>query len=104
MAPFPRKIKDLCSPALFYFVISIIATVIMLFQNLGNKNSYNVGCYSCNVPNKTIIFIVKIIYILFWTYVLNLICKDGHSYLSWLLVLLPFILFFILIGILLLMN
>ena len=32
--------------------------------------------------------------ILFWTWVLNIICKAGYKWVSWLLVLLPFILIF----------
>jgi hypothetical protein len=40
--------------------------------------------------------------VLFWTYILNLICKDGHVGLSWLLVLLPWILLFVMMGILML--
>jgi hypothetical protein len=104
MAPFPKSLKDLCRPASIYFVISMLAVVIVLLQNLGNNNIYNVGCYSCNVSSTFIIFIFKVVYILFWTYILNLICKDGHSGLSWLLILLPFIFLFILIGILLLNN
>jgi hypothetical protein len=47
-----------------------------------------------------LVFIIKLIYILFWTWVLNLICKDGHTNISWLLVLLPFILLFVMIGLL----
>jgi hypothetical protein len=104
MAPFPKSLKELCKPSLIYFIISMIAVVIILLQNLGDNNSYNVGCYSCNVSNTAIIFIFKVVYILFWTYVLNLICKDGHSGLSWLLLLLPFILLFILMGVILLTN
>jgi len=102
MAEFPKSLKDLCTPASLYFVISIIALVIVLMQNLGNTNSYHVGSFSCRVPNTTIVFIIKLIYILFWTYVLNLICKDGHMGLSWLLVLLPWILLFVMMGILML--
>jgi hypothetical protein len=45
-------------------------------------------------------FIVKLIYILFWSWVLNLICKDGHTGISWLLVLFPFILLFVMMGLL----
>jgi hypothetical protein len=45
-----------------------------------------------NVENSPVIFIVKLLYILFWTWILNLMCKDGHSGISWLLVFLPFIL------------
>jgi hypothetical protein len=103
MAAFPKNLKDLCTPALLYFVISVLALVIVLFQNLGHNNSYHVGSFSCRVPNTAMVFIVKLIYVLFWTYVLNLICKDGHVGLSWLLVLLPWLLLFVMIG-LLMMN
>ena len=102
MADFPKTLKDLCTPAMIYFVISIISLVMILFQNLGNSDSYCVGSFSCRVPNTTLVFIVQLIYVLFWTYVLNLICKDGHTTLSWLLVLLPWILLFVMIGILML--
>jgi hypothetical protein len=102
MAQLPKSLKDLCTPALIYFVISIIALVLVLLQNLGNVNSYHVGSFSCRVPNTTLIFIVKLIYILFWTYVLNLICKDGHVGLSWFLVLIPWLLLFVIMGILML--
>jgi len=103
MAALPKKLKDLCTPALLYFVISVLALVIVLFQNLGHNNSYHVGSFSCRVPNTAMVFIVKLIYVLFWTYVLNLICKDGHVGLSWLLVLIPWLLLFVIIG-LLMMN
>lgn len=102
MAPFPKTLKDLCTPAMVYFTISIIALVMVLLQNLGNHNNYNVGNFSCAVPNTALIFIIKLVYILFWTWILNLICKDGHTGISWLLVLLPFILLFVMIGILML--
>ena len=103
MADFPTNIKELCTPAYIYFVISIIALALILLQNLGNQQSYDVGSFSCRVPSTTLIFIIKLIYILFWTWILNLICKDGHTTVSWLLVLLPFILLFVMIG-LIMMN
>jgi len=104
MAPFPKTLKELCKPALVYFIISIVALVFVLFQNLGDNNSYNVGTFSCRVPNTAAVFIMKLIYILFWTYILNLICKDGHSGLSWLLILFPFILLFVIIGIIMIQS
>lgn len=100
MAPFPKTLKELCTPAMIYFVISMISLVMVLLQNLGNNQSYHVGSFSCRVPNTTLVFIVKLIYILFWTWVLNLICKDGHTSISWLLVLLPWILLFVMMGLL----
>jgi len=99
---FPKNLKELCKPSLVYFVISMVAVAIVFLQNIGNKTSYNVGSFSCRVPNTIVVFIVKIIYILFWTWILNLICKDGHAGISWLLVLFPFILFFVIIGLLML--
>ena len=100
MSDYPKSLKELCTPASLYFVISMIGLFIVLMQNLGNSNSYHVGSFSCRVPSTIAVFVIKLIYVLFWTYVLNLICKDGHSGISWLLVLLPFILFFVIIGLL----
>ena len=56
---------------------------------------YNLGTFSSRVPNTSVIFIVKILYILFWTWILNLICRDGHANIAWFLVLVPFILVFL---------
>jgi len=95
---FPKSLKELCTPAFIYFVISMISFILALLQNLGNRNSYHIGSFSCRVPDTLLVFIVKLIYILFWTWILNLICKDGHTGISWLLVLLPWLLLFVIIG------
>ena len=97
---FPKKISQLCAPSYVYFIISILAIVISGIQNIGNRNKYTLGMFSCKVPSCIAIFIIKIIYILFWTWILNLICKDNHSGIAWFLVLLPFIMLFIIMGIL----
>ena len=94
---FPRKLKELCTPAFLYFILSIFGILVSVFQNLGNKNMYTLGNFSTPVPNTLLIFIVKIIYVLFWTWILNLMCKDGHREVAWFLVLLPFVLFFMLV-------
>ena len=100
MVAFPKTLKELCTPASLYFVISMFCLIMVIIQNLGNTNSYNVGNFSCRVPNTFLIFVMKFIYIVFWTYILNLICKDGHVGLSWLMVLLPWVLLFVIIGLL----
>ena len=88
--------KNLCTPAFVYFAISILGLILIIFSNLGNSTIYNLGSFSANVPSTTLIFLIKFIYILFWTWILNLICRDGHSGVAWAIVLLPFfILFFI---------
>ena len=92
---FPRSLKELCTPSKVYFVISAIALIVMLIQNMSNDNIFEVGSYSCSVPSTLLIFVLKLIYILFWTWVLNLMCKDGHGEIAWFLLLVPFILAFI---------
>jgi hypothetical protein len=95
---FPNKLSQLCTPSYVYFIISVLFIAISAIQNLGNNKKYNLGMFSCKVPSCIIVFIVKVVYILFWTWVLNLMCKDGHSGIAWFLVLLPFILLFIILG------
>jgi hypothetical protein len=95
---FPDKLSQLCTPSLVYFVISVVGMVIAIFQNMGNKTKYCLGSFACNVPSTIAVFIVKIVCIFFWAWVLNLMCKDGHSNIAWFLVLLPFILLFIIFA------
>jgi hypothetical protein len=99
---FPTKLEQLCTPAALYFVISVVALIIVMLQNIGNTTRYDLGTFSCNVPSTVLVFIVKLIYILFWTWILNLICKDGYKGVSWVLVLLPFLLLFVVIGLIML--
>jgi|UniRef100_A0A6C0D856 hypothetical protein len=99
---FPKSIKELCTPAYIYFAISMVGIILSVIQNIGDDTVYKVGSYSADVPSNFLIFAVKIIYILFWTWILNLICKDGHREIAWFLVLIPFILIFVLIGLVML--
>jgi hypothetical protein len=91
-------IKKLCTPAYVYLVISTISIVLMIIQNAGNTNTYCLGNYACVVENTAWVFAGKAFYVILWTYVLNVICSYGYRNISWFLVLFPFILFFILIG------
>ena len=94
----PRVVRDLCSPAQVYLAISVIAFIAILVQNFGNKNRYCVGNYSCNTEDLAMIFIGKILYIAFWTFILNFLCEEGWGVLAWFLVLIPFLMFFVFIA------
>ena len=93
-----KGLRNLCTPAYVYLVISTIALIIMIFQNYGNVNTYCLGDYSCNVSSTAMIFIIKAIYILFWIWILNLMCSANATGVAWFLLLLPLIIMFILIG------
>jgi hypothetical protein len=93
-------LRNLCTPAIVYLSLSIVILIIMIIQNLGNVNTFCLGQYSCNVSSTALIFIIEIVYVLFWTWILNLICRAGAPSFAWFLVLFPFILFFALIALL----
>ena len=90
-----NTIAKLCSPAYFYLIVSVIGVIILSIQNYGNTKKYCVGKFSCIVPSTILVFVFKIAFIAFWTFILDLLCKAGYTNISWVLVLLPFILFLI---------
>ena len=85
---------SLCAPALLYLLIAGFGLLMVCFQNFGNTNLLKIGNYNSKVQNTALIITIKAICILFWTGVLNIICRAGYKWVSWLLVLLPFILIF----------
>lgn len=92
-------LSKLCSPSSLYFYISIIALLFMAIQNIIDKDdSFCIGTFRCNIGNKLFVFLFHIIYIVFWTFVLDLMCKAGYNEISWFIVLIPFLLFFIFFG------
>jgi hypothetical protein len=95
---FPKKLSDLCTPSRVYFLVSLIVLILSIAQNFGNTNKYCLGSFSCEVPSTMLVFGIKIVYIMFWAWILNLICKDGKKNIAWFLVLLPFLLYFVIIG------
>ena len=95
-----KMVKSLCPPAYFYLVVSVVLVALLVVQNLlnGNPNELCVGSYSCSVSNVVMVFVVKALYVAFWTFVLDALCKYGLKKLSWFLVLFPFLLFAVLFG------
>jgi hypothetical protein len=94
--------RELCTPSKVYFSMSIIFLLVAAIQNMGFSTEYHLGNYSCGVSSTLLIFTFKLAYILFWSWILNLVCKDGHKTIAWLLVLFPTLLMFVFLGILLL--
>jgi hypothetical protein len=60
---------------MLYFVISIIAILFALFHGV-----------------KLMAVLGKVVFVLFWTFLLNMLCKNGFKSVSWFLVLLPYLL------------
>jgi len=98
-----KKVNSLCKPAYLYLVISVVVGLLMAAQNIynGDITKLCVGSYICNVSNVALLFALNAVYILFWTVILDSLCKNGFKNLSWFLVLVPLVLFLIGLGLLL---
>lgn len=92
------SIRKLCSPAYVYLVISMISIIVLAFQNMGSNHVFCAGSYSCNVSNTALVFTIQIIYVFFWTWLLNKLCENGASLVSWTLVILPIVFMFAMIA------
>ena len=96
--------RHLCKPALVYLAVSVVVLIVIAYQNMGMNNMYCMGDFSCYVPSTAAIIFSEGLYILFWTWILNLMCRTGYASISWLLVVFPLVLFFVLIGLMMLMS
>ena len=93
------NLRKLCTPASIYFFLSLFAFIIILFQNIGGqRNILCVGDYKCDIGNIFLALFLNLIYILFWTFILDLMCKNGYEKLSWLIILMPILLAFIILS------
>ena len=66
--------KNICAPALLYLILGILSIFILIQKNIDNTSIF-----------------VKVFFIIIWTWFLNFLCKNGYETVSWILVLLPFI-------------
>lgn len=84
------KIMNLCSPALLYLILSSITVLFLI------------------TTNPPIVYLaMKITFVAIWTWFLHFLCRNGFTSVSWILVLLPvivFIVLMILVGIYTLNN
>lgn len=101
MARLERVYNGLCKPAQFYLVISAFGLLLMAFQNMGATDQFTLGSYSTPHSNPMMILLFNVVYIAAWTWMLNILCRINTK-ISWVIVLFPFILFFIALSMMLL--
>jgi hypothetical protein len=94
--------NGLCAPAQLYLVLSLLSLLTLFYQNYSNPNKYCVGIFETKTDcNNRVFFAFKILYIAIWLFILQKLCSKGYSTISWILVLLPIVAMFILIGLIL---
>lgn len=68
------ELSKLCTPAMLYLVLSVIAILMAIMKRASMMT-----------------IVVKTLFVLLWTWFLNFLCSKGYSGISWFLVLLPFV-------------
>ena len=74
-------LKKMCLPAKIYLAILVISIVFAVFQGI-------------TLP----LLLLKTVFGFIWMWILNWICSKGYTNLSWVLLLLPYVLMFIIIA------
>ena len=97
---FPKTFADYCTPAKVYLGISLVSVIVVIIQNLlnPNHNELCIGVHKCTMSHKVVVLVFKIIYMLFWAWLLNFLCKKGLTKLAWFILVIPFLLIAVLLG------
>lgn len=69
--------SKMCEPAKLYLVVSMIFLVMAIFNRI-----------------SALTLVIKGIFVLIWSMILNWLCSKGFSGLAWIIVLLPFLAIF----------
>jgi len=75
------SLSSFCLPSKIYFVLAVLSIIISLIVSTENF----------------IMGFLHLLFVVFWTWVLNLICKNGFSIISWILVLVPILIYLIIV-------
>lgn len=90
------SIRKLCTPAFIYLALSVFGLLALIFENMGSdEKQLCIGTHRCDISNKGGMLVLNVLYILFWTFILDLLCKNGYTNISWFILLLPIFLYMI---------
>lgn len=90
-----NKFQSLCLPAQIYLGLSVFSILMIFFNNLITGNYY-CGLFKCKtILEKIYYFSFKVLYVMFWTYILQKFCSTGYTNVSWFIILFPYFLMFI---------
>jgi hypothetical protein len=64
-------------------VISVITMLVMLYQNSSFNDIFCLGTFGCESENKPYLFFLNAVYVIFWTWILNVLCVNNYTMLSW---------------------
>lgn len=88
-------IKNLCTPAYVYLVISSISIFALMFEKGPEYVDYCMDSFGCKVGSISFMVLSQFAITAIWVVVLDKVCKKGYPLISWFLVSLPYLTFFI---------
>jgi len=77
------RLTDLCTPALIYFLIAVVGLAAALLMGL------------VSIP----LLLVKVLFVVIWTWFLNFLCSKNYTGISWFLVIIPYLFMIFLVGV-----
>jgi hypothetical protein len=87
-----ESINSLCKPAYIYFMFSVITFLFYVLYLIFNTNKIK--------DDSLVSIFFRIIFVLVFTYILHVLCKNGYETLSWILLILPLFTFFVIFVVL----
>ncbi len=85
--------NNLCMPSKLYLIIGVILLAISLYYDMNTKDSAKMclGNVNCKIKNKPAYYFLNLMFILFWSWMLNTLCRYGWTKMSWVIFLFPYI-------------
>ena len=74
-------VQKMCLPAKIYLAILIFTIILAVYQGIGLS-----------------IILFKTVFGFIWMWILNWICSKGYTNLSWIILLLPYVLMFLIVA------
>jgi len=86
-----NAINKLCAPSKIYFFLAIILLFLSFVNDMRNKDKDKVCLGKLSCKNKPLYYFINVLFIVFWSWVLNKLCSYGWVKLSWFLLVFPFV-------------
>lgn len=85
------SVGGLCPPAQAYLGLSLVGMFFFFFTAYDASQQFCDKSIGCNIGNTSFMMVVKLLFVLLYTWMLNLLCNRVSPWASWVLVLLPFV-------------
>lgn len=85
-----NSVMKLCTPSKIYFFVAVILLFLSFVIDMRNKDKDKVCLGKLKCKSKPLYYLLNVLFIVFWSWILNKLCSYGWVKLSWFLLLTPF--------------